>query len=52
MHGTPKHPHGLRPALFDFPSLTLMSAGQRLAGVAVLLALLWAAVVWVLGIGA
>ena len=30
------------------PSLTLMSAGQRLTGVAVLLAALWAAIFWVL----
>ena len=40
------HPHGASSARFGGVSLLRLSALERLAGVAVILALLWALVVW------
>ena len=40
------HPGELHPSPRVAPSLLRLSAAQRLAGVGVLIALLWGAVVW------
>ena len=42
-HHDPGHAH---PSAAVAPSLLRLSAGQRLAGAAVMIALLWGAVLW------
>jgi hypothetical protein len=42
------HPGHIHPAATVSPSLLRMSATQRLVGVAVMIAVLWAAVFWAL----
>jgi hypothetical protein len=57
LHHPPQTPSGARVDHLDAPhaeagpkrSLLLMSAGQRLTGAAILLACLWAAVLWASG---
>ena len=44
--GAHAHPHGASPAHFSGFSLLRLSALERLAGVGVILALLWALVLW------